>query len=523
MKTKKSIPWWRKSVIYQIYPFSFMDSNGDGIGDLEGIIQKLDYLNDGTPESLGVDAIWISPIYPSPWKDYGYDISHHTDIHLSFGNLVIFDRLVKEAHSRGIKIILDFVPNHTSSQHPWFIESRSSRTSTKRGWYIWHDSGSDGGPPTLRQGSFGGSAWTKDKETGQYYYHNYLPEQPDLNWRNKEVCEAMFHVFRFWLDRGVDGFRFDAVAGMIERNLHMGDRSHGIKMNVYAITSEELHNIFCNFRNLCDQYGERVMIGETWAESPGELARYYGKKVDEFHIPFNFFLIERPWNAQSVRDTVEEIEHAVPDGAWPNYVLGNHDLTRLATRYGRHNARLAAMLLLTLRGTPTLYYGDEIGMCDVDIAENQIRDPAPDRRDPERTPMQWDDALNAGFSSGEPWLPLGNDYKETNVAKQLHDPTSLLSLYRRLIWLRKQNSALCLGTYQTVDADNPNIFAYIRRSGKQKFLVVLNFSGEKERAVFNSLKGSGSIIISTRPDRSEQVLPEDFILSPYEGCVIKMR
>ena len=521
MKTKKRIPWWQKGVIYEIYTPSFMDSNGDGIGDLVESIQKVDYLNDGTPQSLGVDGLWYSSFFPSPGADGGYDISEHTDINPLFGSLEIFDRLKMEAEKRRMHIISDFVPNHTSSQHPWFIASRSSLGNPKRDWYIWEDPAPDGGPPTPRQSNFGGPAWSKDKKTGQYYYHTFFSEQADLNWRNKKVREAMFQVVRFWLDRGV-GVRFDAVVEMMDRHLYMLDKSHKIRMDQYAMTSDELHDIFRQFRNLCDQYDDRVMIGETWAESPEELSRYYGKKGDEFHIPFNFFLATRPWNAQEVRSTVEETEYATPKGAWPSYVLGSHDIPRLATRYGADQARLVAMLLLTLRGTPILYYGDEIGMQNVDIPADRVRDRF--GRDPERTPMQWDNSVNAGFTRAEPWLPVSDDYREVNVAKQFNDPTSLLTLYRRLIWLRKQKTALCLGSYRSVDTDNDEkIFAYTRQFGKEHYLVVLNFSKEEKQVALDLPVDEGSIIISTGLDRSGRVDLNNLVLRPHEGFLIEIK
>src|SRR5438105_4258450 len=382
--------WWQRGVVYQIYPRSFMDSNGDGTGDLPGITSRLDYL-----EWLGVDAIWISPIFPSPMADFGYDVSNYTDVEPLFGSLSDFDRLVDEAHRHDMRIILDYVPNHTSDQHPWFLESRASRDSARRDWHMWRDARPDGGPPNNWLGSFGGSGWEWDAATSQFYYHAYLKEQPDLNWWNPAVQAAMYDVLRFWLDRGVDGFRIAAL----------------------------------------------------------------------------------------------------PAGAWPNWVLGNHDRSRVASRVGPAQARVAAMLLLTLRGTPTLYNGDEIGMHDVPIPPALVQDPFERNvpglglgRDPERTPVQWDDGPHAGFSTTTPWLPLADDYTLVNVATQRQDPRSMLALHRQLIAVRRSTPALSIGSYVRAYTDD-SVLVYVREGEGQRVFVAVNLWSRPREVAWASAAG----------------------------------
>ena len=421
--------WWRTGVIYQIYPRSFQDSNGDGVGDLEGVIGRLGYLTE-----LGVDAIWISPIFPSPMADFGYDVSDYCAIDPLFGNLEVFERLVAEAHRLGLKIILDYVPNHTSDQHPWFVESRVSRTNPKRDWYIWRDPRSDGAAPTNWLSEFGGRAWTWDAQTAQFYYHAFLPEQPDLNWRNPEVVAAMLAVLRFWLARGVDGFRVDAIHHLIEDarfadnppnpvwHEHMSPARRFLR--THTMDHPETHDAIAKMRLAVEEYGRgKLLIGEAYLPID-KLVAYYGADLRGFHLPFNFHLISTPWNPTSIAALVEAYEAKLPLGGWPNWVLGNHDRSRLSTRIGGGQARVAAMLLLTLRGTPTLYQGDEIGMRDVSIPPNRVQDPWEKNvpglglgRDPERTPMQWSDAEHAGFSSVDPWLPVSTDFATVNVER----------------------------------------------------------------------------------------------------------
>jgi alpha-glucosidase len=526
--------WWQRGIVYQIYPRSFQDSNGDGVGDLPGITSRLDHAR-----WLGVDAIWISPIYPSPMADFGYDVSDYTDINPIFGTLEDFDRLVEEAHGRGLKVILDFVPNHSSNEHRWFKESRSSRDSPKRDWYIWQDPALDGGPPNNWLSNFGGPAWTLDEKTGQYYYHAFLPEQPDLNWRNPEVVDAMLDVLRFWLERGVDGFRVDVIWHMI-KDEHFrdnpenpdwapGDNPYHAVVPLYTADRPEVHDIIVRMRRLFDEYEERVLIGEIYL--PVErLVSYYGTDLSGVHLPFNFQLILAAWDAAHLSQLIREYEEALPAGGWPNWVLGNHDQHRIASRVGPAQARVAAMMLLTLRGTPTLYYGDEIGMRDVEIPPHMVQDPfeknVPGKghgRDPERTPMQWSTAPNAGFTQGVPWLPISQEYESINVEVQRDDPRSILTLYRRLIDLRRGEPALEVGRYQAIEADG-DVLAYIRsgREGECSFLVALNL-GNKEQVL--DVPGgvvSGSVAVSTYLDREGQHVEGKLKLRPDEGTVIRL-
>src|SRR5215211_3467911 len=445
--SKKNYPWWQTGVVYQIYPRSFMDSNGDGVGDLNGVIERLDYLSD----TIGMVAIWLSPIFPSPMHDFGYDVSDYCSIHPMFGTMADFDWLLDETHKRGMKLLLDLVPNHTSDEHPWFLESRGSRENPKRDWYIWRDPAPDGCPPNNWLSHFGGPAWTLDETTGQYYLHQFVKQQPDLNYRNPEVVHAMLDAMRFWLDRGVDGFRVDVIGLMMKdpefRDEPLNPNWDGIYpftklQHIYTANLSEVHELIGGMRRLLDSYEDRMMVGETYLPND-ELMKYYGTTdMLECHLPFNFQLILAKWIAPGVRKMVDDYEAVLPGDAWPNWVLGNHDQHRLATRVGASQARVANMLLLTLRGTPTCYYGDELGMEDVLIPPEKIQDPPAVNqpeiahivgRDPERTPMQWDASPNAGFSSPDVkdlWLPLASDYQEVNVESQLNDPYSMLNFYR---------------------------------------------------------------------------------------------
>ena len=418
--------WWRHGIFYQVYPRSFQDSNADGVGDIAGIIDRLPYLL-----ALGVDAIWLSPIFPSPMADFGYDIADYTGIDPLFGSIEDFDALISAVHASGLKLILDLVPNHTSDQHPWFIESRRSRDAQKRDWYIWREPAADGGPPNNWMSEFGGSAWAYDAATRQYYYHAFLAQQPDLNWRNPEVRQAIHDVMRFWLRKGVDGFRVDVIWHLIKDaefrdnpsnpNYSEGRPLHEKILTRYSNDQPEVHDVIAQMRRVIDEFDARVLIGEIYL--PFErLVAYYGKDLTGAHLPFNFALLSAPWHARAIEKTIADYEAALPAGAWPNWVLGNHDRPRVASRVGAAQAGVAAMLLLTLRGTPTLYYGDEIGMHQVAIAPNQVRDPFEKNvpgigvgRDGCRTPMQWNATPHAGFSTATPWLPLSDDFAQENV------------------------------------------------------------------------------------------------------------
>ncbi len=531
--------WWQTGVVYQIYPRSFKDTDGDGVGDLVGIVEKLDYLS----QTLGVDAIWLSPFYPSPMADFGYDVADYTDVDPLFGNLAAFDEIVAQAHRRGLKVIIDWVPNHSSDQHPWFIESRSSRTNPKRDWYVWRDAKPDGSPPNNWLSVFAGPAWEWDEVTGQYYLHSFLKEQPDLNWRNPAVKAAMFDGIRFWLERGVDGFRID-VAHYIMKDPDLRDnppnpkpighlqyrvREFNTQLHLYDSGHPDVHALFREFRQLLDAYSAqspRMSVGEIHIFDWKEWASYDGQNLDELHMPFNFALLNVPWQAKAVRQVVDELEAASLPGAWPNYVLGNHDHPRIASSYGPTQARVAAMLLLTLRGTPTLYYGDEIGMTDVPILPKEQQDPFGLRepgfgRDPCRTPMQWTPGLNAGFSAPDTpklWLPLASDYQVVNVERQLADPTSILNLYRRLLAYRKATPALQWGSYQAVDGVPDDCYVYLRQAGDKRVLVALNFSNRDQRI---AVAGQGRVVLSTLMDRTGTLHLTDFVLRGDEGIVVE--
>jgi alpha-glucosidase len=525
--------WWERGIIYQIYPRSFMDSNGDGIGDLTGIRSRLDYL-----QWLGVDAIWISPIYPSPMADFGYDISNYTDIDPIFGNLDEFDAVLADAHGRGLKALLDYVPNHTSDRHPWFLDARSSRNSAKRDWYIWSDPKPDGGPPNNWLSNFGGSAWEWDPTSGQYYYHAFLKEQPDLNWRNPEVQDAMLNVLRFWLDRGVDGFRVDVMHHLV-KDTEFRDNPpnpdwrpemspYRELLTTYTADLPEVQEIVAKFRSVVEEYDDRMLVGEIYL--PVErLMAYYGVGGKGAHLPFNFQLIRLPWNAREITATVERYEALLPSYAWPNWVLGNHDKSRIATRVGAAQARVAAMLLLTLRGTPTMYYGDEIGMHDVPIQPDQVRDPFEKNvpglglgRDPERTPMQWSSDEHAGFTKGTPWLPIADDYQTVNVARERNHPTSILTLYHRLIELRRAEPALAVGEFAPLPAGG-DLMAYVRKLSERRLLIVLNLSARAQSFSIADLQCRGSLLLTTHLDRNREELPDKLELRADEGAIVELR
>jgi alpha-glucosidase len=518
--------WWQYGILYEIYPRSFQDANGDGIGDFQGILQRLDYLAE-----LGIKGIWIAPFYPSPMADFGYDISDYCNVDRIFGTLPDFDQLLGAIHERGLKLILDFVPNHTSDQHPWFLESRSSLSNPKRDWYLWRDPAADGGPPNNWLSNFGGSAWTKDGS--QYYYHSFLKQQPDVNWRNPELREAMFQVLRSWLDRGVDGFRVDVMWMMIKDDQFRDnpvnpasapDSPASVRLlPVYNTNRPEVHAIVADLRAVLDSYGDRLLIGEIYLPFD-QLATYYGQDLKGAQLPFNFHLMLCPWNADAIAKVIQEYEAALPMGAWPNWVIGNHDQPRIATRIGGPQARMAAMLLLTLRGTPMMYYGDEIGMTNVAIPAAEIQDPAEKNepgkglgRDPERTPMQWDNSALAGFTVGKPWLRLAADHATVNVAALSSQTDSVLSLYRALIRLRNENAALHTGRVELVASDG-HILRYERFENEQRFSILLNLSESTEEAA----SAAGQILLSTHMDRSREAVGASISLRPFEGVIVKL-
>lgn len=527
----RDVVWWKRGIVYQVYPRSFQDTNGDGVGDLQGIRQRLPYL-----AWLGVDAVWISPIFTSPMHDFGYDVADYCGIAPLFGTIEDFDAMLADAHRLGLKVILDFVPNHTSTDHPWFVESRSSRDNPKRDWYIWRDRKPDGSPPNNWISNFGGSAWEYDEHTGQCYYHAFLREQADLNWRNPEVRKAMFDALRFWLDRGVDGFRVDVIWHMIKDaefrdnppnpSFHHGQAEIDSLLQIHSTDQPEVHEVIAEMRQVLAAYPERVLIGEIYLPL-AKLMTYYGEDLKGADLPFNFQLIHAAWNARTLAALVRDYDAALPNGGWGNWVLGNHDQHRIGTRIGAAQARVAGMMLLTMRGTPTMYYGDEIGMLDGVIPPEAVQDPWEKQepglnlgRDPERTPMQWDGSTGAGFSTAKPWLPIAEGAANTNVEQLKGDPASILAMYRRLIELRRSHAALSIGSFQLMrEADD--LFAYQRAHGDERFLVFLNLADHERTEDLKDLLHTGKIALSTTTEREGEQVRDQVVLGPNEGLLIQ--
>ncbi|MBN1200883.1 MAG: DUF3459 domain-containing protein [Anaerolineae bacterium] len=542
-------PWWQHGIIYQIYPRSFADSNGDGIGDLNGITGRLDYL-----ANLGVDAIWLSPIYPSPDADFGYDISDYCAVDPKFGTLADFDRLLEEAHRREIRIVLDMVMNHTSDQHPWFIESRSSRDNPKRDWYLWRDPAPNGGAPNNWYSVFGGPGWESDPTTGQCYFHMFYRQQPDVNWRNPEVRQAMLDVFCFWLDRGVDGFRLD-VFNAFFKHAELANNPVIFPVPVYGfagqrhvndISQPEMIPLLQELRALLDRYStpgrERYAVGETFMGGPEKAAHYCGP--DRLHAAFNFEFLHSRWNAQLLMERVQRWEHCLGSDTWPNYVLNNHDVSRTATRWKglfsdpQDDARLkvAAAMLFTLRGTPFIYYGEEIGMRDIPLkSKAEVLDPIGKQfwpfmkgRDGCRAPMQWSAGPNAGFSDPgvRTWLPINADSVRRNVDAECDDPHSLFNTYRRLIALRRAHPVLVEGMFQPVTYGTRYIMAYIRQNHDQLVLVALNFSGRRHRLVLAGMlaRAGWKVLFSTHREEggSLSLTRKGMVaLEPYEALILE--
>jgi alpha-glucosidase len=520
--------WWQHAVFYEIYPRSFADSNNDGVGDLKGIASKLDYLKD-----LGVDAIWISPCFPSPQVDFGYDVSDYENIDPMYGTLADFDSLASEAKRHGIHIILDFVVNHTSDQHKWFLDSKSSRTSEHRDWYIWRDGKAPGQPPNNWISDFGGSAWKFDSTTNQYYYHYFAAEQPDLNWRNPAVKDAMFDVTRWWYKRGVSGFRLDAVDTLFEDpNLHdnpvlpgKNDFGDSNEDNKYNDKLPEVHDTLRELRKVADE-SNAVLIGETWTADIAELNLYYGKGNNELQLPMDFLFTTV--NKLSPGDFRKQIAAVDSASGWPTFVISNHDIARSYDRYGdgQHNdqiAKLMAGLYLTLRGTPIMYYGEEIGMKTTPPTRKEdVKDPIgrtgwpkEKGRDGERTPMQWDEGANAGFSTAAPWLPVPPTAKTHNVADESKDPESVLNFYKKVLKLRHTNRALLDGSYVPLNENDQNVLSYLRAYKDQMVLVALNMSGAERKVNFEISKHGFTSAKSLVATGKSSVNGDVVTLEPY--------
>jgi len=490
--------WWQHAVFYELYPRSFADSNNDGIGDLRGIASKMAYLHD-----LGVDAIWIAPCFPSPQVDFGYDVSDYEKIDPMYGTLADFDAMTAEGKKHNVRIILDFVVNHTSDKHPWFIDSSSSRTSPKRDWYVWRDGKGPDQPPNNWISIFGGSAWKLDPRTGQYYYHAFYAEQPDLNWRNPAVQEAMLNVTRFWYKRGVSGFRLDAVdtlyeaADLRDNPIAPGKNAYGDQNTeeIYTKKLPEMHDVLRNLRKVANE-SDAVLIGETWTHNISELKEYYGEHDNELQMPMDFlFSTVNKLSPDEFRKQIAGVDAA---NGWPVFVLSNHDMVRAYNRYGdgKNNdaiAKMMAGMYLTLRGTPIMYYGEELGMENNDPKRPEdVKDPIGRRgwpqekgRDGERTPMQWSDARNAGFTTGTPWLPVPESYKTHNVATESKDPNSVLTFYKQLLALRHKSDALLDGSYTALNESDGNVLSYLRKNKDGAVLVVLNMAGSAQEPVFD--------------------------------------
>jgi alpha-glucosidase len=530
VRTDHGSDWWRFGVLYHAYVRSFADSNGDGIGDLQGVIDHFDHL-----EWLGIDGLWLSPITRSPDRDWGYDVSDYRQVQPELGDLGTMDRLVDEAASRGIRVVLDLVPNHTSDQHEWFLDSRSSRGAEHRRWYVWGDPKEDGSPPNNWVSVFGGPAWTLDDSTGQYYLHNFLPEQPDLDWWTEEVREAFDGILRFWFDRGVAGFRIDVAHGLVkDRSLRDNlpataeddprIRKLGLRP-IYNMNRPEVHEVFRRWRRIAQEYEPaRVLIGETWARDIADLMRYYGSGADELHLAFNFAPVLEKLTAGHTQPIVEATERALPPGAWPVWTGSNHDVGRFTTRWcgdDEDRIRCALMMLLTLRGTPFLYYGDEIGMTNVPVPFDQLLDPVGLRgwpedpgRDSARTPMRWSSGPGAGFTTeaAQPWLPIG-DTEGRNVRDQGSDPGSTLSFCRDLISVRRSEPDLHAGRYASLDSP-PGVWAWRRG---ERFRVALNLSDRETRLA----AWEGTVAIGTRRDRDGERVGRQLTLRPWEGVLIE--
>jgi alpha-glucosidase len=525
--------WWKEAVIYQIYPRSFSDSNSDGIGDLQGIRHKIPYLSD-----LGVNALWLSPINVSPMFDFGYDISDYRAIDPVFGTLKDFDALINDAHKKKIKVMLDLVVNHTSHLHPWFAESRLSEKNPKRDWYIWRK-GEKGKLPNNWKSVFGGPAWEWDEATASWYLHMFLKEQPDLNWRNPDVKKAVFADIEFWLKKGVDGFRLDVVNQYFKDDGLRNNpfrawgwqypRPFELQHHIFDRSRPEMHPLLKDLRKLLDRY-DAASVGEIFCDYPGDpvLASSYLGMNDELHLAFDFSIIAQKWSGRNFAKTMRTWMHQCDAFNWPCIVLNNHDQPRSYTRHqkpGESDARakILAALLLTMKGTPFIYYGEEIGMKNGDIRRDQLQDPVGVKywpfnkgRDPERTPMLWDGSKYAGFSSAKPWLPVNNDAASRSLKIQEKDRSSIYSWYKDLLALRKKTPALRSGSWKEIVSGNDDLFVYTRQEGKKTVTVLLNFSNTQQHA---GNTAEGKTLLSTERKTGSSI-KGGIILQPYEALII---
>jgi alpha-glucosidase len=514
--------WWQRGAIYQIYPRSFADGDGDGVGDLGGLIAQLDYLAD-----LGIEAVWLSPIYPSPMADFGYDVADFCDVDPTFGSLADLDRLIGACHARGIRLVLDWVPNHTSDRHPWFVASRSSRADPKRDWYVWR-AGRDGGPPNDWRSDFPavGPAWTFEERTGQWYLHSFTRQQPDLNWDNPAVEAAMHEVLRFWLDRGVDGFRIDALQRLAKDPL-LRDNAGAARR--HDQDWDTTHDRVRGIRRVVDAYPDRMLVGEVYLLDLHRVVSYLNSG-DQLHLAHNFVFSQLPWNAEAFRTSINDFEALAAETAWPAWFLANHDLPRVASRFdqdgqGPARARAVALLLYCLRGTPFVYQGEELGLPDAEIPPERVVDV--DGRDPQRAPLPWRPPSlagpAAGFTTGEPWLPLVADAERLCVERQAADPRSMLTLVRRLAALRRRTPALQTGAQRSLDA-GPDMLAWLREDEGARLLAAVNFA-----AVLAPLRLPAepprrtTLLISTDPERADgDVDLNGFMLGPSEAVLLRL-
>jgi len=531
---KENWAWWKHGVIYHIYTKSFYDSNGDGIGDIQGIIEKLDYI-----ASLGVDAIWLSPIYKSPMHDNGYDVSDYRNIDSVFGSIADFKQLIFESHARDIRVIMDMIMNHTSIEHPWFKESRSSKSNPKRNWYIWKE-GKNGRLPNNWKSAFGGSGWELDENTGEYYLHSFLKEQPDLNWRSKGLRKAFFKEIKHWLDMGVDGFRLDAI-NVIGKDKYFRDNPGFLGLfnlgnKLLSRNAPRSHKIVRKLRELIDTYDDKMIVGEIFTPPPGNpkvAASYLGNGKNQLHMAFDFSLIFQRWNAQHYYQAIENWYNQIPKKGWPSFVFSNHDLLRSKNRLGvgkykEEKAKITAILLLTLRGTPFIYYGEELGMENIKLAKSDIVDPLGKKywplfagRDMARSPMQWTDDRYAGFSTEQPWLPVHRNFETVNLKILESENDSILNLYKKLIALRKEYPSLSMGEWKPMVKGENGLISYYRIYKNRKIQVILNFTAQK-KAYINGKEVFWKILLSTKRDKQKDVDFDDFEILPYEGIILKL-